>query len=218
MTDPFPTPPYAWIRTAGIVAALGAFIAAVGDYLLLYSPDGGYLVGDYQFLAEIPNSRLLWGHYLGILGIPFQVAGVYLFYLGLKPLGPRISYPTLFLGVLVIFPGVVYHGGIYPLAEAVRTGPEWVELFRPFNEPLALGFVSVFFILIICLNVLILRGGTRFPKWLVLLSPIVTYAFWMLLYFVVPAVGNVLAPMGFNLSMGIFFVAILASGCLKDEA
>jgi hypothetical protein len=85
-----------WIRIAGIVAIGGALVGMMGDYCLLYSPQGGYLDGDYGFLEGISMNRVLWGHYLGVLAIPFEAAGLYLIWLGLLPLGRKIAFGALF--------------------------------------------------------------------------------------------------------------------------
>jgi hypothetical protein len=197
--------PLKWARIAGLVAVLGAIVGMMGDYCLLYAPGGGYMDGDYAFLRDIPNGRLIWGHYLGILAIPFEAAGLYLVWLGLQPLGKKTALGSVLVGVYVMFVGVAYHGGVYPLADAVRMGGGQMEAFRPFNEPLGLAFAATFFLLITGLTIAILRGKTLFPKIMAVFSPIVSYSLVMVLYFVLPAVGYFLAPMGFNLSMAIFF-------------
>lgn len=193
---------------AGVVAVLGTVLGMVGDYCLLYNPDGGYLTGDYAFLRSIPNERLLWGHYLGIFAIPLEAAGIYLIYLALQPLGRTVSIASAALGIYLIFPGVAYHASVYPMADAVRAGGSWVEQFRPFNEPLGLVFAAAFLVLMIPVTWWIARGKTTLPRWLAVLSPLLTYVLWTGLLFIWPLAGNFLAPLGFNLSMGIFFTAL----------
>lgn len=200
-----------WARIAGMVAVVGAMVGMVGDYCLLYAPSGGYLDGDYAFLRDIPNSRLIWGHYLGILAIPLQAAGLYLIWLGLQPLGRRIAVASVCAGLYIMFAGVAYHGGVYPLADAVRMGATQMEAFRPFNEPLGLAFAVVFFVLVALMTGAILRGKTAFPRSYAAFSPLLSYLLVSSLMFVAPAVGNFLAPMGFNLSMAIFYAALAAT-------
>lgn len=203
-----------WARIAGFVAVMGALIGMVGDYCLLYAPAGGYLDGDYAFLHDIPNARLLWGHYLGILAIPLEGAGLYLVWLGLQPMGRRIALGSVCAGLYIMFVGVAYHGGVYPLADAVRMGDGQMEAFRPFNEPLGLGFAAVFFVLVALLTVAILRKKTAFPTWYAVFSPLFSYLLVTSLIFVAPPVGNFLAPMGFNLSMALF-LGMLAGTAAK---
>lgn len=211
MADPIADHRLRWARFAGIVAVLGAVTGMCGDYCLLYAPGGGYMDGDYAFLRDIPNSRLIWGHYLGILGIPLEAAGFYLVWLSLLPLGRRTAMGAVIAGLYIMFSGVAYHGTVYPLADAVRQGGGQMEAFRPFNEPLGLAFAGVFFLLVIVMSWWILRGKTALPRWMAGVTPVVSYTVVMGLYLVLPGVGNLLAPMGFNLGMGLFFGVMAAT-------
>lgn len=201
-----------YLRIAGFVAVLGACIGMVGDYCLLYSPGGGYMDGDYAFLRDIPNSRLIWGHYLGILAIPLEAAGLYIVWLALQPMGRKIALGSVLAGLYIMFCGVAYHGGVYPLADAVRMGGGQMEAYRPFNEPLGLAFAVAFFVLVAVFTVAIARGKTALPSWMAACSPLVGYGIVMAFYFAFPIVGNLLAPLGFNLSMAIFFGVAAATG------
>lgn len=196
------------IQLAGWVAILGSLMGATGDILLLYAPGGGYEVGDYAFLEGISRSRTLWGHYLGVLGIPLQAAGIYLIYLGLKPIGIWTARIVSLIGVYFLFPGVAYHGSVFPFSEAVRSGQDFAP-YQAYSEPLAAAFVVAFFLLMLGLTVLILMRKTKFPAITAMFSPAVTYLLWIGLYVAVPAVGTILLPAGFNLGMGIFFAALL---------
>ncbi len=194
-----------WLQIAGITAVIAALIGMIGDICLLYSPNGGYEAGDFEFLRAIPNSRLIWGHYLGLVAIPFESAGIYLVWLALAPLGKKTAWAAAIFGLYLMFIGVGYHVTVYPLADAIRTNPAQVEAFRPFSEPLGLVFAIAFFVAIAALTLVIARGKTRLPKWFAFVSPLATYPLWVLAYLIVPSVGNLLAPTGFNLSMAIFF-------------
>lgn len=196
-------------QAAGWIAIIGALISCVGDTLLLYHPHGGYLDGDYAFLAEIGYQRQIWGHYLGILCIPLEAGGIYLIYLALQKTSRKLALGAGLTGLYLMFCGVAYHGTVYPLADAVRTGPDAVEAIKWFSEPLGLMFAGTFMLLMLFLAVMILQGKTHLSRWTALASPVVTYPVWTLLMFVVPPVGNFLSPMGFNLSMAVFFAAIL---------
>jgi hypothetical protein len=192
-----------WARVAGLVAILGAIIGMVGDYCLLYSPEGGYMDGDYAFMRGIPNTRLLWGHYLGILAIPLEAAGLYLVWLGLLPQGRRLALVAVCAGMYLMFLGVAYHATVFPFGDAVR----WQDL-RPFNEPLGLGFAAAFFALVLVFTVAMARGKTAYPRWMAGLSPLLVYGVVIACYFLLPGIGNFLAPMGFNLSMAVFYGAL----------
>jgi hypothetical protein len=217
-----------WARIAGCVAVAGACLGMVGDYWLLYAPGGGYLEGDYAFMEGISNTRLLWGHYLGILAIPLEAAGLYLVWLGLLPRGRKVAFAAVCAGMYLMFIGVAYHATLFPFGDAARWRGEAADViggalrpghlegagrqaaravmtWRPFNEPLGMGFAWAFFVSAGVFTVGILRGGTAWPRWVAAFSPVVVYAVVLGLYFLVPPVGNVLAPMGFNLGMAVFY-------------
>jgi hypothetical protein len=192
------------IRFAGLIAVLGACIGMTGDLFLLYSPDGGYEAGDFEFLRGIDNGKLLIGHYLGILGIPLEVAGIWVIGKALEKMGRKTANLAMGLGLYLMFLGVAYHGTVYPLGNAVRAGDGSLEIFRPFSEPLGLVFALLFFLGILALTIAIFRGKTYLPRSYGLASPLVSYPLCLLAYVLLPALGNFLAPMGFNLSMAIF--------------
>jgi hypothetical protein len=213
-----------WARIAGCVAILGALIGMVGDYCLLYSPEGGYMDGDYAFMRGISNTRLLWGHYLGILAIPLEAAGLYLIWLGLLPQGRRLAFAAVCAGMYLLFLGVSYHATVFPFGDAVRWEP-WnagrsqlngagegtplsLEAWRPFNEPLGLGFAAAFFALVLVFTVAMARGKTAYPRWVAGLSPLFVYGGVLIIFLLYPTIGNLLAPLGFNLSMAVFYGAL----------
>lgn len=198
------------LHRAGLLAVLGAIVGMAGDYCLLYSPQGGYLDGDFDFLSQISHSRMLWGHYLGLLAIPLEAAGLVLVWHGLRPLGERVAWIACCAGLYLMFCGVAYHGTVYPFAAQVG-GTADPALLRPFSEPLGLAFAAVFMILVAVLTVTILRGKTAWPRSMALASPLLSYAAVMGLYLALPPVGNLLAPMGFNLSMAVFYGALALS-------
>lgn len=199
------------LRLCAMVAVVAAALGTVADTFLLYNPEGGYFAGDYQFLSIKTHSEMLIGHYLGILAIPFEAAGLVLIFQGMLPLGPKMAWASVVAGLLVFMPGVTYHASVFPIWQAVKAGNAGdLELYKSFSEPLAVIFVGGFFLLMLGFVVSVLSGKTAFPKWVVVFSPLVVYGILFLLAFTVPAVGIFLLPMGFNLSMGVFYLALLA--------
>ena len=197
----------------GGAALLGAVLGMVADYCLLYSPNGGYLKGDYLFLRDIPLERMLWGHYLGILAIPLEAAGIYLIYELLLPVGRRFALVMGLVGLYLLFLGVSYHASVYAMGGAVQLAPELVEVYRPFNEPLGLGFVVGFLGLMVPLGWCVGTGRTRLGRWWWLASPGVTYLVWMGM--VLAGVGDLVGVMGFNLSLGVWVGVVVGEdvGC-----
>ena len=208
------SPPSAnWFRLAGLIAILAALAGVVADTCLLYSAEGGYESGDFAFMQDISWPRLLWGHYLGILIIPFEATGILLVYRGLQPAGSKVAFGSLLLGIWIIFPGVAFHGACYALRIpgelGGESGLELMETLKAFIEPLGAIFAIGFFVLMLLFSWKVWQGKSLFSRRVLLFTPLVTYPLWIAAYFTIPALGNFLIPAGFNLSMAIFFAAMM---------
>lgn len=206
------------LRWCALVAVVAAALGTVADTFLLYNPFGGYFAGDYQFLATKSHAEMLIGHYLGIFAIPFEAAGLVLIFQGMLLMGRKMAWASVIAGLLVFMPGVTYHASVFPLWQAVNSGnASDLEMYKSFSEPLAVVFVGAFFLLMLGFAISVLAGKTAFPKWVVVFSPLVVYGLIFLLSFLLPSAGNFLLPMGFNLSMGIFYLALFAGLRGKGE-
>ena len=201
-----------WARRLTWLAVFGAALGAVGDTLLLYVPTGGYEDPNMAFMASIEGDRLLAGHLLGILGIPLHAGGLWLVWHVLQPAGRKMANLAVALGVYVVAIGTAVHALFFPIAEAARTSPEAVAAAKAFLDPIAGLFVLGFFSLFVVVIILILRGKTTLPKWAAWGTPISIYLLSVLMYLLVPAIGNVMLPAGFNLGMMFFFLLLLFVG------
>lgn len=205
-----------WIRIATYIALISAMLGAVADVLLLYNPAGGYeLQGDlkYAFLLDLDANRVMIGHFLGIFFIPLEMLGLFQVHRALKPAGAyawAIVISALYLG----FPGVVYHATVAfskAFIDVKAANPQlameesWnhvIMLSDPLAAVLPIGFIIMSALLIYT----ILKQPTKYPKWMAACTPLTFYVICILAYLVVPGIGNVLAPAGFNLSFMLFFI------------
>lgn len=199
------------------IAMGAALLGALADVLLLYNPQGGYEAGNYLFLQDIGSQRLLWGHYIGILIIPLEALGLWFIYEGIKPAGKNIGLAVLVIGVYVIFPGVAYHTTVIFTAHFLKLKQELPEessahlqelipLWKSFSEPLAAVLFTGFAVASLLLVWVLVQKRTDFAKWLAWWNPLTFYAVFLILYLVLPAVGTLLVPAGFNLAFFLFFV------------
>ncbi|MDX2001481.1 MAG: DUF6796 family protein [Chitinophagales bacterium] len=200
------------------LAIVAAFIGAVADVLLLYNPEGGYENGDYFFLTQISNFRLLAGHYIGIFFIPLAMMGLLHVYHCLKPAGVTLAagicMATLYLG----YPGVVFHGTVAFTANFLKlmiNGDTNINSLMPYirmlSDPLAI-FMPLAFMTVSGLFVYtVIRRQTRYKRWMLFCNPLTFYSIFLVSYIVVPPVGEILLPAGFNLSFGLFFLCSLAA-------
>jgi hypothetical protein len=212
-TSPIPKVVY----TLAYVAIIAAFIGAVADVLLLYNPAGGYEKGDYFFLLPISEGRLLAGHYLGIFFIPISMLGLLHVYHSLKPGGITLAAIICLAAVYLGFPGVVYHGAVGPMAWFIhhsRTimppSPDSVPpVVHAYVDALAVALPLGFAIVSGLFTFMVWKRPTRYNKWMLFCNPATFYIVIIITYLVIPPVGNVLAPAGFNLSFMLFFICSL---------
>lgn len=201
-----------WPRIATYIALTAALIGATADVLLLYNPAGGYENNDYRFLLDIAPNRILIGHFLGIFFIPLEMLGLFQVYRALKPAGKPLAWTVVISALYLGFPGVVYHGSVSyvgALLRGVQENPglagEW-EYTRLLVDPLAAVLPLGFVVMTVVLIYTILKKPTNYARWMAWCTPLSFYVLFLVSYLVVPAVGSVLIPAGFNLAFFFFFL------------
>jgi len=192
-----------------LISILAAFIACIADVLLLYHPDGGYHLGDYRFLQDLSLNRILFGHYLGLLTIPFELLGIWVVVDSFTSLTKRIRGVAFSIAVFILVIGVAYHGMIVFVAQAIQhNGLAIVDelrlYFEPFGAILGVLFVVLCGAMIYAFN----KGWSILPRSVIWFNPILTYLVLIVLYFAIPIVGNLLIVMGFNLAIAVFLLAV----------
>ncbi|CAN5356245.1 hypothetical protein BH09BAC1_BH09BAC1_02050 [soil metagenome] len=201
-------------RLAAKIAIAAALLGAVADVLLLYSPNGGYEMGDYAFLRDISTNRIVIGHYLGIFFIPLEMLGLFHIYRCIKPAGGWMPWAVVIGALFIGYPGVAYHGMvafIHTLVTQGTAGAALIEHMRMLSEPvgaaLAVGGLAVAGVFMY----VVLKKHTFYPKWMACTNPGTFYIIIALTYLLIPPVGNLLMPAAFNLSFALFFACSLAA-------
>lgn len=193
-----------------IVSISACLLGCIADVLLLYSPLGNYHLGDYQFFQDISKERMIPGYYLGILFIAFELLG---FWVVSKAVYPEEASKNklFFVSISFLFLlGIIYHAAITFIGifiKEVDNGLDIIHayqsLFRPLEIIMGLFLVLVTFFIVSR----IIKGVTLFPKWIIFFNPVLVYGLLILLYFLIPIIGNFLIVAGFNFSNGIFLTA-----------
>lgn len=200
---------FASYRSGLAFSLFAALLGCLADGLLLYHPSGGYHTGDYLFLKDLPPTRLLLGFWLGMLALPGHLPGLWATAQRLRPaVGERRAVFIAGLSALALAWGLVYHALVPSAAALLRLG-QTAEAFRYTLDPAGALLACLFVPLSAGLAVLVIRGKTDLPIWTVWLTPMPTYLIWILFYLFVPAVGNYVVIMGFNLSMAIWYGLLL---------
>lgn len=200
------------LRLFGIIGIIAALFGITADLLLLYVPNGGYENWDYQFFTQISEQRIYWGHLIGVVYIPFELAGFWQVYKALEPAGRRWVLPVLLPVVFVTIWGVAYHAMLAGFAAYMRLQAE-VALpdalstqtfghLKATLEPLGNLLFLLFVFISGGLFYLIRYKETHYPKWVAWVNPMLIYLIAVVLYLLFPQhIGSMAVVAGFNLSI-----------------
>jgi hypothetical protein len=208
------------LRTAGVLACGAALACVAGDLALQYTPNTRDLfASDYRYLAGIPEWRLLLGHYLGALALPFQLAGMWLLYRALLPAGRRFALPIVLLGVYSVAAGPALHSMFAVLAQMVQAqlgAPPEVQaalahaLQRadPFVNPLGILILASITLTYIGYAIVVGFKPTRLPRWMALCNPPIFLVVGWLLALIIPDAALVVVPAALNLAHLCFYTLL----------
>jgi hypothetical protein len=210
------------LRIAGLVAAWAALACVAGDLALQFTANSGELLApDYRYLAGIPEWRLLLGHYLGVLTLPLQLAGMWLMYQALLPAGRRVAFAIGAGGAYAVAAGPGLHSTFALLALVVQARASAdpttqaalgsvLQRADPFVSPL--GAVILTILLLTYLGYALVVGfkPTGLPRWMALCNPPVFLAVGGLLALAIPGVALVVVPAGLNLTHLCFYALLTA--------
>jgi hypothetical protein len=202
------------------LATLAGVAAILADLALEYTPDSGALFSPtYQYLVDIPEWRLLVGHYLGIAAITLEISGFWVVYQLARAAGVRSALPVLLAFAYCTVFGVVFHGSIALLALLVQAQrgapPDAAPLFAS-----AVGRVGAFIRPLAALALLSLagwsawygwvvaRGRTALPRGLTLCNPLLVLLVCRVIAAIFPPAALVLAPTALNVSTTATFLAL----------
>ena len=200
---------------AGLAGLIGAIGAGAGEFLMQFNPQGGYEAAHYEFFAAISDERLRIGYFIAGFSAPVYVAGYLLLANMREPAGKLLSNVFFLLGAYAFIVGAVWLGQrvflaftVHEIADGAPLG-DLLNSFAALNEPLVnvlrvvMALVSVIWVL------LILRGRTRYPRWMALFCPAILVALIFGLYAVVPSLGAYLLPNAMNVAHIVLFALSL---------
>lgn len=219
----------------GLIGILGASIYVIGDVLLL-APAVGRIRSntaahiDFHSMPEwrarakllhglmlLPQQRLMWGGWLGVLAAPLTLAGVWQVYQGLQPAGPLLALPPAILWTYTTVVGAFVHGSFIHLGEIVQLA----NAAQDDTRRLALDvlarqrklFQVGYAILLACsiaaaiwYAIAIAAGLTLFPAWMAVVNPVTATIAWLAIKRLLPAgAASYTDGAGFNIAYIVFF-------------
>lgn len=201
------------ILVLGLVGIAGVLLTIISDFILIGRPNSAssFLKLGTESMAYLPDWRITAGAFMGIIVLPFQLAGLISVYEGLKPSGRVMPLIVVLTEAHALIMGVGFHvsyayiGTGWRLHHQAGIGNEiTLELVKKFdyywNIIVFIMLAELLFSSIIY-AVLIIRGKTRYPKWMAAFNPLCISLLLFPLIFILPApIGGFMGPACFNIS------------------
>lgn len=209
-------------KMTGLIGLCGAVLVGGGEFLLHFDPLARFGEG-YAFMADIPDQRLTLGHFLAAVGIPLYFVGLWHIYQMTKEGSQKIAFAAFAIGAYGFVMGAIWIGSRASIGSLqhhpeLLAGTDLVALYDLRYETL-LQVIRITTLILSAIYVyLVLRGGTRYPKWMAAVNPFALIIASFLIYLVVPAVGKYMMPIALNIAFGVFFACSLGFGRTHDAA
>ncbi|MDB2686546.1 hypothetical protein N9Y42_04990 [Mariniblastus sp.] len=219
------------LRLTGIIGLVGAIICGTGEFLLHYNPllDVEFLSkvkppasAAYDFMGRISEQRLTIGHFLAVIGVPLYFVGVWHIAEMLRPAGEKRSIAFRFIGWYGFLYGAMWMSSRAMIGSVAHhpdlvASTNLVQLYGLRMESL-LQVIRITTLLISIIYItMVWTGKTRYPKWMVVTSPIVLLAMNFVIFLAAPSIGKYVLPIALNVGFSIFFLLSLVFGNTSDE-
>lgn len=214
----------------GVVGIIAVIITIISDFILIGRPNSAidFLKLGTESMAGLSQWRITVGTFLGVVAIPFQIAGLATVYYGLKPAGKFKALIVVISTAHALMLAVGFHIAYAYIASGWKlyyeTGASDLvaaEMLKRFDNywlitliilAVEATFSSVFYI------ITIIKNKTLYPKWMAFLNPMCILVSVFIVMLVLPyPIGGFIAPAFLNLSTLIFLVSqLLVLRCKKD--
>ncbi|TAK50484.1 MAG: hypothetical protein EPO28_00260 [Saprospiraceae bacterium] len=200
------------LRLFALLGLAATLLVGTGEFLLHFSAEGYGGSEPFGYLTQVSTSRITWGHFLLVAGLPLYFAGYWFIY---QTLGrSRWALAVLVTAVVSFTTGGIWVTSRAMLvkivqARAAAADPVPLDGLLSFYEGHYEILVQVLRVLILLLSffwvMAVLKGKTIYPKWMAAASPIVLLVLVFLSYLLVPAFGKYLVPTAMNAAHLAFF-------------
>ncbi|KCZ93479.1 hypothetical protein HJO_06480 [Hyphomonas johnsonii MHS-2] len=193
----------------------GAVMTGLGEGLIQMVPGGVFTDPAYGYFLEISRSRLMVGHFLAIASAPLYLMGYWHLTGNLLPASPKIRFIIFAVCAWAFILATVWMGQRALLAatvQAIQVGgadPDLLARQVSLHEPLvnALRIVTTAFSIVWI--AVILKGVSRYPRWMALFSPAALLALIFGFYTVAPEFGWLVLPTAMNTAHAVLFILSL---------
>ena len=207
------------VLALGLVGIIGVLLTIVSDFILIGRPNSAstFLKLGTESMADIAQWRITLGAFIGIVVLPFQIAGLISVYHGLRPSGRVMPIIVVITNAHALIMGVAFHISYAFIGSGWKlyyeSGPgnkittEIVARFDFYWKIIVIiMFTELLFSSIIYI-LLIFKGHTLYPKWMASLNPLCILLFIFPIIYILPApFGGFIAPACFNITTMMFFI------------
>jgi len=208
------------IIIAGFVGIFASILVGIGEGLLHGSVESYSTNNPYAFMVHISERRLVLGHFIAVLAVPFYLVGYWHVYKMLTPQGGAFATVITAAACYGFIIGMIWIGSramigsIAHLQDAL--GVEQAALIDPLVPKYQLlmeSLLQVIRITTLLFSVgfvyLVLQGNTLYPTWIVFFNPFVILVLVFLTFFFLPSIGKFIMPIAMNVAQFVFFSASL---------
>ncbi len=203
----------------GTLACIGTFLGLLADFFSAWSNSPNEMTTAFSanidsikgLYQDKPRWTFILGNFLGVFFLPIHLLGSYLIYLALKSAGKELALIFLVLGFYLTAIGTGFHGTLAFVGDIIQTNDQvLLNKILVYWHPWGFVLVANYIVMGLYLVFLILRGGTLYPKWSVLISPLIVVLYSAAVIAILPedyiGIKAFLAVTGLNLPLLIFYV------------
>lgn len=209
------------VLALSVVGLIGVLVTIISDLILLGRSNTGLsffkLSMGTETMAGIAQWRITLGSFIGVIGLPFQIAGLISVFHGLKPSGKVLPIVVVITNIHALIMGVAFHVSYafigsgwklyYEMGPENKISSDLVKQFNFYWKVLVIIMITEILFSSIIYVLLILKGKTLYPKWMAILNPICILFFTFLIILILPApAGGYVAPTYMNISTFVFLL------------
>ena len=214
-----------WLLVTGLLGLFGALMVGIGEFFLLYSPDGGHGIaeGYRNFLHRTP-AQLTLGFYISAFTAPLYILGYWHVVNMLKLTKSWFRWVIMGVAVFGFMSGLSWlltnaYLGIIVQTIAATDGAvaaamtELLAKVDALSLPLLQVVRGTVMILSVFFVYFVLKGDTHYPKWMALFNPFVLILLVFSSILVIPEVAKYFVPEALNVAHFVFFATSSYFAC-----
>lgn len=175
-----------------------------------FNPNGYDSGVAFGFFQTIPTNRIMLGHFLSVLSMPFYFSAYAFVYFILAEAKPTMAKWFIAIAVYIFTIGGVWIGSRALLSIMVKSNfLQGIEAYNLYVESLLQALRVGVVVISALFSIIVWTGKTILPKWIAFFNQAVLLGIVFGTFFFVPTVGNYLIPSAMNVAHLVYFSLIL---------